>query len=160
MDINHLYHQNNNGMYQYNYNFKDFDEEIYTIKDLNQKKISDIIKEVQNKKDIEKPHLSQEKKDRNIKLSESMKRINELYYNIFDIKELKKRYENQKEKKYQDFQKFIRKKEKKEILQKIIDDSLIQNMKECEEDKNNTEKNEIIINSNVDVGEKCNNSIK
>ena len=38
MDINHLYHPNNNGIYQYNL-FKDFDDEIYTIKDLNQKNI-------------------------------------------------------------------------------------------------------------------------
>ena len=40
MDINHLYHPNNiNGLYQNNLLFKDFDDEIYTIKDLNQKKI-------------------------------------------------------------------------------------------------------------------------
>ena len=53
MEINHLYHQNNMNIYQNNI-FKDFDNEIYTIKDLNLKKISDIIREVQNKRDIEK----------------------------------------------------------------------------------------------------------
>ena len=149
MDINHLYHPNNNGIYQYNL-FKDFDDEIYTIKDLNQKKISDIIREIQNKKDIEKPHLSQDKKEHNQRLSESMKKINELYYTIFDIKDLKKRYENQKEKKYQEFKKFIDRKNKKDNLQKIIDDSLKENLKELNE-KNKEEKEKILKNKEETV---------
>ena len=128
MEINHLYHQNNMSIYQNNI-FKDFDNEIYTIKDLNLKKISDIIREVQNKRDIEKPHLSIDKKEHNQKLSESMKKINELYYNIFDIKDMKKKYENQKEKKYQQFKKFINTKHKRDVLQKIVDDSLFENLK-------------------------------
>ena len=151
MDINHLYHPNanNNGIYQYNL-FKDFDDEIYTIKDLNQKKISDIIREIQNKKDIEKPHLSQDKKEHNQRLSESMKKINELYYTIFDIKDLKKRYENQKEKKYQEFKKFIDRKNKKDNLQKIFDDSLKENLKELKE-KNKEEKEKILKNKEETV---------
>ena len=149
MDINHLYHPNHNGIYQYNL-FKDFDDEIYTIKDLNQKKISDIIREIQNKKDIEKPHLSQDKKEHNQRLSESMKKINELYYTIFDIKDLKKRYENQKEKKYQEFKKFIDRKNKKDNLQKIIDDSLKENLKELKE-KNKEEKEKILKNKEETV---------
>ena len=154
MEMNHLYQQNNNGMYQFNNNFKDFDEEIYTIKDLNREKISDIMKDIQNKKDIEKPHLSQEKKDRNIKMSESMKRINELYYTIFDIKDLKKKYENQKERKYQDFKAFMKKKEKKENLQKIIDDSLYKNLKESEKVK--SELNEKAKSKNVEIDNNIN----
>ena len=80
MSLNHLYYQNNinnnmNSIYQNNI-FKDFDNEIYTINDLNLKKISDIIREVQNKKDIEKPHLSIDKKEHSQKLSDSMKKIN------------------------------------------------------------------------------------
>ena len=140
MDINHLYHPNanNNGIYQYNL-FRDFDNEIYTIKDLNLKKISDIIRETQNKKDIEKPHLSIEKKEHNQKLSESMKKINELYYTIFDIKNLKQKYESQKEKKYQEFKKFIDKKNKKESLQRKIDNILKDNLKELKE-KNKEQK--------------------
>ncbi len=68
MDINHLYHSNNiNGIYHHNL-LKDFDDEIYTIKDLNQKKISDIIREIQNKKDLEKPYLSQDKKEHGLSL--------------------------------------------------------------------------------------------
>ncbi len=134
MDINHLYHTNNiNGLYQTNLLFKDFDDEIYTIKDLNQKKISDIIREIQNKKDVEKPHLSQDKKEHIQKLSESMKKINELYYNIFDVKSLKKKYENQKEKKYQEFKTFINRKNKKDILQRKIDNLLKENLKEIKE---------------------------
>ena len=136
MDINHLYHTNNiNGLYQTNLLFKDFDDEIYTIKDLNQKKISDIIREIQNKKDVEKPHLSQDKKEHIQKLSESMKKINELYYNIFDVKSLKQKYENQKEKKYQEFKKFINRKNKKDILQRKIDNLLKENLKEKKEKK-------------------------
>ena len=142
MDINHLYHTNNiNGTYQHNY-FKDFDDEIYTIKDSNKNRISEIIREIQNKKDIEKPHLNQDKKEHGSKLSESMKKINELYYNIFDIKNLKKKYEEQKEKKYQEFKKFINKKNRKDNLQKIIDDSLRENLKELKE-KNREEKEKI-----------------
>ena len=123
---------NMNGIYQNNL-YKDFDEEIYTIKNMNQTKIAEIIREIQNRKDIEKLHLSQDKKENNQKLSESMKKINEFYYNVFDIKDLRKRYENQKEKKYQEFKKFINKKNKKDILQKIIDDSLKENLKKLKE---------------------------
>ena len=133
---NHLYLQNNmnnmSGISQYNL-FKDLDNEIYTITSSNKKKISDIIREIQNKKDVDKPHLSQDKKDHNQKLSESMKKINELYYTIFDIKDLKKKYENQKEKKYQEFKNFIERKNKKDILQRIIDDSLKENLKDLKE---------------------------
>ena len=133
---NHLYLQNNmnnmSGISQYNL-FKDLDNEIYTITSSNKKKISDIIREIQNKKDVDKPHLSQDKKDHNQKLSESMKKINELYYTIFDIKDLKKKYENQKEKKYQEFKNFIERKNKKDILQRIIDDSLKENLKNLKE---------------------------
>ena len=140
MDINHLYHPNtnNNGIYQYNL-FRDFDNEIYTIKDLNQNKISEIIREIQNKKDMEKPHLSQDKKEHIQKMSESMKKINELYYTIFDIKNLKQKYESQKEKKYQEFKKFIDKKNKKESLQRKIDNILKDNLKELKE-KNKEQK--------------------
>ena len=140
MDINHLYHPNtnNNGIYQYNL-FRDFDNEIYTIKDLNQNKISEIIREIQNKKDMEKPHLSQDKKEHIQKMSESMKKINELYYTIFDIKNLKQKYESQKEKKYQEFKKFIDKKNKKESLQRKIDNILKENLKELKE-KNKEQK--------------------
>ena len=123
---------NMNGIYQNNL-YKDFDEEIYTIKNMNQTKIAEIIREIQNRKDIEKLHLSQDKKENNQKLSESMKKINEFYYNVFEIKDLRKRYENQKEKKYQEFKKFINKKNKKDILQKIIDDSLKENLKKLKE---------------------------
>ena len=140
MDINHLYHpnNNNNGIYQYNL-FRDFDNEIYTIKDLNQNKISEIIREIQNKKDVEKPHLSQDKKEHIQKMSESMKKINELYYTIFDIKNLKQKYESQKEKKYQEFKKFIDRKNKKESLQRKIDNILKDNLKELKE-KNKEQK--------------------
>ena len=150
MEINHLYHQNNMSIYQNNI-FKDFDNEIYTIKDLNLKKISDIIREVQNKRDIEKPYLSIDKKEHNQKLSESMKKINELYYNIFDIKDMKKKYENQKEKKYQQFKKFINTKHKRDVLQKIVDDSLFENLKRLKEinkeEKEKIEKKEETIDS-------------
>ena len=150
MEINHLYHQNNMNIYQNNI-FKDFDNEIYTIKDLNLKKISDIIREVQNKRDIEKPYLSIDKKEHNQKLSESMKKINELYYNIFDIKDMKKKYENQKEKKYQQFKKFINTKHKRDVLQKIVDDSLFENLKRLKEinkeEKEKIEKKEETIDS-------------
>ena len=150
MEINHLYHQNNMSIYQNNI-FKDFDNEIYTIKDLNLKKISDIIREVQNKRDIEKPHLSIDKKEHNQKLSESMKKINELYYTIFDIKEMKKKYENQKEKKYKEFKKFINIRNKKDILQKVVDDSLFENLKKLKEinkeEKEKIEKKEETIDS-------------
>ncbi len=141
MDKNHLYYNNMIGGYQHNL-FKDFDEEIYTIKDLNQKKISDIIREIQNKKDIEKPHLSQDKKEHNQRLSDSMKKINELYYTIFNIKDLRKKYENQKEKKYQEFKKFINRKNKKDYLQREIDNSLKENLKGLKE-KNKEEKEKI-----------------
>ena len=149
--MNHLYYQNNmNNIYQNNI-FKDFDNEIYTIKDSNFNKISDIIREVQNKRDIEKPHLSLDKKEHGQKLSESMKKINELYYTIFDIKEMKKRYENQKEKKYQQFKKFINVKGKRDILQKIVDDSLFENLKKLKEinkeEKEKIEKKEETIDS-------------
>ena len=137
----HLYHNNISGGYQHNL-FEDFDEEIYTIKDSNQKKIADIIREIQNKKDIEKPHLSQDKKEHNQKLSESMKKINELYYTIFNIKDLRKKYENQKEKKYQEFKKFINNKNKKDYLQREIDNSLKENLKTLIE-KNKEEKEKI-----------------
>ena len=150
MEINHLYHQNNMNIYQNNI-FKDFDNEIYTIKDLNLKKISDIIREVQNKKDIEKPYLSIDKKEHSQKLSDSMKKINELYYNIFDIKDMKKKYENQKEKKYQQFKKFINSKHKRDVLQKIVDDSLFENLKRLKEinkeEKEKIEKKEETIDS-------------
>ena len=53
-----------------------------------------------------------------------MKKINELYYNIFDMKNLKQKYESQKEKKYQEFKKFIERKNKKDILQRKIDNYL------------------------------------
>ena len=143
MDINHLYHPNNiNGLYQNNLLFKDFDDEIYTIKDLNQKKISDIIREIQNKKDVEKPHLSQDKKEHLQRLSESMKKINELYYNIFDMKNLKQKYESQKEKKYQEFKKFIERKNRKDILQRKIDNYLKENLKTIKE-KNKEEEEKI-----------------
>ena len=155
MALNHLYYQNNinnniNSIYQNNI-FKDFDNEIYTINDLNLKKISDIIREVQNKKDIEKPHLSIDIKEHNQKLSDSMKKINELYYNIFDIKDMKKRYENQKEKKYQQFKKFISIKNKRDKLQRIVDDSLFANLKKLKElnkkEKEKIEKKEETIDS-------------
>ena len=151
MEMNHLYHQNNmNSIYQNNI-FKDFDNEIYTIKDLNLKKISDIIREVQNKKEIEKPHLSIDKKEHNQKLSESMKKINELYYTIFDIKDMKKKYENQKEKKYNEFKRFINIRSKKDILQKVVDDSLFENLKKLKEinkeEKEKIEKKEETIDS-------------
>ena len=151
MEINHMYYPNNmNSIYQNNI-LKDFDNEIYTIKDLNLKKISDIIREVQNKRDIEKPHLSIDKKEHNQKLSESMKKINELYYNIFDIKDMKKKYENQKEKKYQQFKKFINTKHKRDVLQKIVDDSLFENLKRLKEinkeEKEKIEKKEETIDS-------------
>ena len=151
MEMNHLYHQNNmNSIYKNNI-FKDFDNEIYTIKDLNLKKISDIIREVQNKKDIEKPHLSIDKKEHNQKLSESMKKINELYYTIFDIKDMKKKYENQKEKKYKEFKKFINIRNKKDMLQKVVDDSLFENLKKLKEinkeEKEKIEKKEETIDS-------------
>ena len=133
MEINHKYYPNNMSSIYQNNIFKDFDNEIYTIKDLNLKRISDIIREVQNKKDIEKPYLSMEKKEHGQKISESMKKINELYSNIFDIKDLKKKYENQKEKKYQQFKKFINAKNKRDHLQKIMDDSLIENLKKLKE---------------------------
>ena len=71
-----------------------------------------------------------------------MKKINELYYNLFDIKDLKKQYESQKEKKYQQFKKFISVKNKKDILQKIVDDSLFENLKKLKE-KNVNYKNNI-----------------
>ena len=139
-----------NSIYQNNI-FKDFDNEIYTIKDMNLKKISDIIREVQNKKDIEKPFLSMDKKEHGQKLSESMKKINELYCNIFDIKDLKKKYENQKEKKYQQFKRFINTKNKKDNLQKIMDESLIENLKKLKEfnkeEKEKIEKKEETIDS-------------
>ena len=149
MDINHIYFQNNiNNLYQ-NSIFKDFDKEIYTIKDINQKKITDIIREVQNRKDIEKPHISLEKKEHNQKLFDSMKKINELYYNLFDIKDLKKQYEIQKEKKYQQFKKYIYSKSKKDSQQKIVDETLIENLKKLKEknknDKINNDKNETEI---------------
>ncbi len=150
MDKNHLYYNNMIGGYQHNL-FKDFDEEIYTIKDLNQKKISDIIREIQNKKDIEKPHLSQDKKEHNQKLSDSMKKINELYYTIFNIKDLRKKYENQKEKKYKEFKKFINIRNKKDMLQKVVDDSLFENLKKLKEinkeEKEKIEKKEETIDS-------------
>ena len=145
MDINHIYLNNINNLYQ-NSIFKDFDKEIYTIKDINQKKITDIIREVQNRKDIEKPHISLEKKEHNQKLFDSMKKINELYYNLFDIKDLKKQYEIQKEKKYQKFKKYIYSKSKKDSQQKIVDETLIENLKKLKEknknDKINNDKNE------------------
>ena len=149
MDINNIYFQNNiNNLYQ-NSIFKDFDKEIYTIKDINQKKITDIIREVQNRKDIEKPHISLEKKEHNQKLFDSMKKINELYYNLFDIKDLKKQYEIQKEKKYQQFKKYIYSKSKKDSQQKIVDETLIENLKKLKEknknDKINNDKNETEI---------------
>ena len=155
MSLNHLYYQNNinnnmNSIYQNNI-FKDFDNEIYTINDLNLKKISDIIREVQNKKDIEKPYLSIDKKEHSQKLSDSMKKINELYYNIFDIKDMKKKYENQKEKKYQQFKKFINIKNKRDKLQRFVDDSLIANLKKLKElnkeEKEKIEKKEETIDS-------------
>ena len=151
MEINHKYYPNNMSSIYQNNIFKDFDNEIYTIKDLNLKRISDIIREVQNKKDIEKPYLSMEKKEHGQKISESMKKINELYSNIFDIKDLKKKYENQKEKKYQQFKKFINVKHKREHLQKIMDDSLIENLKKLKEfnkeEKEKIEKKEETIDS-------------
>ena len=151
MEMNHLYHQNNMSSIYQNNIFKDFDNEIYTIKDLNLKKISDIIREVQNKKDIEKPHLSIDKKEHNQKLSESMKKINELYYTIFDIKDMKKKYENQKEKKYNEFKRFINIRSKKDILQKVVDDSLFENLKKLKEinkeEKEKIEKKEETIDS-------------
>ena len=150
MEINHKYYQNNMNIYQNNL-FKDFDNEIYTIKDSNLKRISDIIREVQNKKDIEKPYLSIDKKEHGQKISESMKKINELYFNIFDIKELKKKYENQKEKKYQQFKRFINVKNKRDNLQKIMDDSLLENLKKLKEfnkeEKEKIEKKEETIDS-------------
>ena len=150
MEINHKYYQNNMNIYQNNL-FKDFDNEIYTIKDSNLKRISDIIREVQNKKDIEKPYLSIDKKEHGQKLSESMKKINELYSNIFDIKDLKKKYENQKEKKYQQFKRFINVKNKRDNLQKIMDDSLMENLKKLKEfnkeEKEKIEKKEETIDS-------------
>ena len=133
MDINHLYYQNNINGFNQNNLFRDFDNEIYTIKSFNQNKISDIIREIQNKKDVEKPHLSQDKKEHIQKLSESMKKINELYYTIFDVKNLKHKYESQKEKKYQEFKKFIERKNKKELLQRKIDNLLRENLKELKE---------------------------
>ena len=146
MDINHIYFQNNiNNLYQ-NSIFKDFDKEIYTIKDINQKKITDIIREVQNRKDIEKPHISLEKKEHNQKLFDSMKKINELYYNLFDIKDLKKQKKIKKKKKYQQFKKYIYSKSKKDSQQKIVDETLIENLKKLKEknknDKINNDKNE------------------
>ena len=151
MEINHKYYPNNMSSIYQNNIFKDFDNEIYTIKDLNLKRISDIIREVQNKKDIEKPYLSMEKKEHGQKISESMKKINELYSNIFDIKDLKKKYENQKEKKYQQFKKFINVKNKRDHLQKIMDDSLIENLKKLKEfnkeEKEKIEKKEETIDS-------------
>ena len=149
--MNHFHYQNNmNSIYQNNL-FKDFDNEIYTIKDSNFNKISDLIREVQNKKDTEKPHLSFEKKEHNQKLSESMKKINELYFTIFDIKDMKKKYEIQKEKKYQQFKKFNNVKSKRDILQKIVDDSLFEHLKKLKEinreEKEKIEKKEETIDS-------------
>ena len=155
MALNHLYYQNNinnniNSIYQNNI-FKDFDNEIYTINDLNLKKILDIIRKVQNKKDIKKNNKSIKIKKHNQKLSDSMKKINELYYNIFDIKDMKKKYENQKEKKYQQFKKFISIKNKRDKLQRIVDDSLFANLKKLKElnkeEKEKIEKKEETIDS-------------
>jgi hypothetical protein len=141
MDINHLYHTNNiNGTYQHNY-FKDFDDEIYTIKDSNKNRISEIIREIQNKKDIEKPHLNQDKKEHGSKLSESMKKINELYYNIFDIKNLKKKYEEQKEKKYQEMN----------TMQKELNYQISKRKKEANQIKQETKEIDTLINKEIQI---------
>ena len=140
MDINQLYNQNQN-IYQSN-SYIDYDNEIYTIKDSNLKKITNIIREVQNGIGIEKPLLNIDKKENNQKLYESTKKVNELYSLIFNIKELRKKYEKQKEIKYQQFKKFIKNKNEKDILQKIIDNSLIENLKKLKEE-NKEEKEKI-----------------
>ena len=64
---------------------------------------------------------------------------------------MKKKYENQKEKKYQQFKKFISIKNKRDKLQRIVDDSLFANLKKLKElnkeEKEKIEKKEETIDS-------------
>ena len=64
---------------------------------------------------------------------------------------MKKKYENQKEKKYQQFKKFINTKHKRDVLQKIVDDYLFENLKRLKEinkeEKEKIEKKEETIDS-------------
>ena len=130
--MNHIYPHSNtniNDINNCNNLFRDFDDEIYTIKDSNQKKINDIIRDVQNRKYVDKIHLNKEKKEHLKKLIDSTKEATDLYYNIFDIKNIRQKYKDQKENKYQDFKKFLQKSLKKEFKQKIIDSALQKNLK-------------------------------
>ena len=62
MDINQIYYQNNiNNVYQNNI-FKDFDNEIYTIKDINQKKNSRYYKRSSKQKRYRKTSYKYRKK--------------------------------------------------------------------------------------------------
>ena len=132
MEMNHIYSYNNtniNDINNCNNLFRDFDDEIYTIKDSNQKKINDIIREIQNRKYVDRIHLNKDKKDHLKKIIDSTKDATDLYFNIFDIKDIRQKYKDQKENKYQDFKKFLQKSLKKEFKQKIIDSALQKNLK-------------------------------
>lgn len=102
-------------------NVGEYESEIYTVKDANQKKLNDLFKHIKTRGDIPRITLKKEDKIQNQRLIESLKDAADLYFDVNDLVVLKNEMKSKMDKKYQSFKNYYRKTQRKERLQQIID---------------------------------------
>ena len=97
----------------------EYENEIYTIKDSNQKRLSDLMKVVRDRGETPKILLGNNTKEHNKKLVDSLRDVGDLFYKVMNLRKSKENYIKGLEDKYQEFKKYSKKMTRKENRQKI-----------------------------------------
>lgn len=132
--------------------FRVSDNEIYMIKDSNLKKINDILKySSQTRPSTEGFSVDKDIERHNKNMVESMKTTSDLFREIFELQSLEDYFKSKIEIKYGNFKKHLKKVNRKERLQKVINSVLNENksmnVEEHKESQNEIKKE--IINETI-----------
>ena len=125
--------------------FRVSDNEIYMIKDSNLKKINDILKySSQTKPTSEEFCVDKDIERHNRNMVESLKTTSDLFREIFELQSVEDYFKSKIEMKYGNFKKHLKKVNRKERLQKVINSVLNENktmnVEEHKESKNEIKK--------------------
>ena len=121
----------------YRQNMIKLENEIYMIKNSNRNKINEIIKNVQLSNNIEKIGIDEDTEKNNKSLISSIELTRDLFRKYFHIKDIKEKYDNKLEQKYQSFNQYLKKRNREDYLQKGINMSYLKQYKIPEKETKN-----------------------
>ena len=123
-------------------NFKVNEHEVYMIKDSNFKRVYELIREETESKLKKVIRVDEDIVAENENLVSSLKTTREMFKEVFDIKRTKNKIKEQLSDKYLDFKRYIRKRERAQRLQKVINATLLHHAEKVDKiEKNNNKDN-------------------